>query len=98
MDQFPVLRKHRTAVIMVVCFCGLLIGTPMVTQGGLYVFALFDHYGGGWILLINGLVEAICIAWVYGEYRPSTLAVEGTCMYVYAELSFLPFCLIEITF
>ncbi|RVE73262.1 hypothetical protein OJAV_G00047500 [Oryzias javanicus] len=57
-------RKLLLLVISVVCF---LIGLVMVTEGGLYIFQVFDYYAcSGMTLLLFALLQSVCIAWVYG--------------------------------
>lgn len=36
-------------------------------QGGMYVFTLLDHFAAGTSILFGVLIEAIGIAWFYGE-------------------------------
>lgn len=36
-------------------------------QGGIYVFTLLDHFAAGTSILFGVLIEAIGIAWFYGE-------------------------------
>lgn len=39
----------------------------MFHQGGMYVFTLLDHFAAGTSILFGVLIEAIGIAWFYGE-------------------------------
>ncbi|XP_068133767.1 sodium- and chloride-dependent betaine transporter-like [Hyperolius riggenbachi] len=72
-DLYPsVLRRgyRRELLVLamsIVCFlCGLFI----VTEGGMYIFQLFDYYSSSGIcLLFVGICECVCIAWVYGADR-----------------------------
>ncbi|XP_067944082.1 sodium- and chloride-dependent taurine transporter-like [Watersipora subatra] len=71
-DLFPVtLRKgYRrvlfTGLMCVICF---FIGLSMVTQGGMYVFQIFDFYSGSRIILLVALFECIAVAYVFGVDR-----------------------------
>ncbi|KAF6216904.1 hypothetical protein GE061_001254, partial [Apolygus lucorum] len=69
-DVFPsVLRqpKNRKIFILVVSLVSFLIGISMVTQGGMYVFQLFDYYGAsGMVLLWFCFFECLAVAHVYG--------------------------------
>ncbi|XP_029457239.1 sodium- and chloride-dependent taurine transporter isoform X1 [Rhinatrema bivittatum] len=86
-DLYPsFLRKgyRREIFIAIVCFLSYLLGLTMVTQGGMYVFQLFEYYAAsGVCLLWVAFFECIAVAWVYGAdkfydavedmigYRPS---------------------------
>lgn len=73
MDMFPrQLRKsgRRELLILAVAVICYLIGLLLVTEGGMYIFQLFDYYASSGIcLLFLSMFEVICIGWVYGADR-----------------------------
>ncbi|XP_075316116.1 sodium- and chloride-dependent GABA transporter 2-like [Odontesthes bonariensis] len=57
-------------LLLVICTGGFLVGLVMVTEGGLYVFQLFDYYAcSGMTLLLFAVLQSVCIGWVYGADR-----------------------------
>jgi len=70
-DRFPRhLRKRRAHVTFVVAVVSFLVGLTMVTNGGMYVFQLFDYYSAsGMSLLWVCFFEAVTVAWLYGADR-----------------------------
>lgn len=72
MDMFSdQLAKYRYAnrETIAACYCAVsyLVGLTMVTNGGMYVFQLFDYYSASGIsLLWVAFWECCAIAWVYG--------------------------------
>lgn len=69
--------KSSEACFISICpFCNLydklniithLLYITMFLQGGMYVFTLLDHFAAGTSILFGVLIEAIGIAWFYGE-------------------------------
>jgi solute carrier family 6 GABA transporter-like protein 6/8/11/12/13 len=71
-DQFPYffntrLRKFIFNAFM--CTASFLIGLVMVTEGGMYIFQLFDFYSGSRMITLLGFLECITIAYLYGVKR-----------------------------
>ncbi|XP_058478366.1 sodium- and chloride-dependent creatine transporter 1-like [Solea solea] len=73
LDLFPVQHQHRykrEITLVICCLLCLIIGISMVTQGGMYVFTLFDYYSAsGMTLLWQAFWECVIVAWVYGADR-----------------------------
>lgn len=72
-DLFPqhLRRGYRKELFTAfVCAVWYLIGLSMVTEGGMYVFQLFDSYSGsGSVLLLVVICESLAIGWLYGRRR-----------------------------
>uniref|UniRef100_A0A8C8SAE1 Solute carrier family 6 member 12 n=1 Tax=Pelusios castaneus TaxID=367368 RepID=A0A8C8SAE1_9SAUR len=72
-DMYPeVLQKkgHRELLILVIAVICYLLGLMLVTEGGMYIFQLFDYYAAsGTCLLFLAIFEVICVGWVYGADR-----------------------------
>ncbi|XP_045220474.2 sodium- and chloride-dependent GABA transporter 2 isoform X3 [Macaca fascicularis] len=72
-DMYPrVFRKknRREVLILGVSVVSFLVGLVMLTEGGMYVFQLFDYYAAsGMCLLFVAIFESLCVAWVYGARR-----------------------------
>ncbi|XP_045866623.1 sodium- and chloride-dependent GABA transporter 2 isoform X2 [Meles meles] len=72
-DMYPrVFRKknRRELLILGVSVTSFFVGLVMLTEGGMYVFQLFDYYAAsGMCLLFVAIFESLCVAWVYGAGR-----------------------------
>ncbi|KAG9277124.1 sodium- and chloride-dependent GABA transporter 2-like isoform X1 [Astyanax mexicanus] len=89
-DMYPsfFLSGHRRKFfLLLICTISFFIGLIMVTEGGLYIFQLFDYYAcSGMTLLLFAVLQSMCVGWVYGAdrlydniadmigYRPLSLA------------------------
>ncbi|XP_041113066.1 sodium- and chloride-dependent GABA transporter 2-like [Polyodon spathula] len=72
-DMFPSVfrrKNRRELLILGICVISYFMGLIMITEGGMYVFQLFDYYAAsGMCLLFVAIFETVCIAWVYGADR-----------------------------
>ncbi|XP_076446772.1 sodium- and chloride-dependent taurine transporter-like [Babylonia areolata] len=71
-DLYPsFLRRgyRREVFIAIICVISFFIGLSMVTEGGMYVFQLFDYYSASRIVLVVAFFECITVAYVYGVER-----------------------------
>ncbi|TGZ58016.1 hypothetical protein CRM22_009780 [Opisthorchis felineus] len=71
-DFFPrLVLKPRLRMIFVgsICVACYMIGLPMITNGGMYVFQLFNHYAGSLIILLTAFFECIAAGYVYGARK-----------------------------
>ncbi|KAK1150580.1 sodium- and chloride-dependent creatine transporter 1-like [Acipenser oxyrinchus oxyrinchus] len=63
-------RYRREIAVAICCALCFIIDLSMVTQGGMYVFQLFDYYSAsGMTLLWQAFWECVVVAWVYGADR-----------------------------
>uniref|UniRef100_A0A8D2DTR1 Sodium- and chloride-dependent GABA transporter 2 n=1 Tax=Sciurus vulgaris TaxID=55149 RepID=A0A8D2DTR1_SCIVU len=72
-DMYPRMfrkKNRREILILAVSVISFLVGLVMLTEGGMYVFQLFDYYAASGIcLLFVAIFESLCVAWVYGARR-----------------------------
>uniref|UniRef100_A0A2K6RTB8 Sodium- and chloride-dependent creatine transporter 1 n=1 Tax=Rhinopithecus roxellana TaxID=61622 RepID=A0A2K6RTB8_RHIRO len=63
-------RFQREISVALCCALCFVIDLSMVTDGGMYVFQLFDYYSAsGTTLLWQAFWECVVVAWVYGADR-----------------------------
>nr|XP_033782433.1 sodium- and chloride-dependent GABA transporter 3 isoform X4 [Geotrypetes seraphini] len=72
-DMYPnIFRRgyRRELLILALSVVSYFIGLIMLTEGGMYVFQLFDSYAAsGMCLLFVAIFECVCIGWIYGSNR-----------------------------
>ncbi|KAL8577398.1 hypothetical protein ACOMHN_060220 [Nucella lapillus] len=71
-DLYPTFLRRpyrREVFIAIICVISFFIGLSMVTEGGMYVFQLFDYYSASRIVLVVAFFECITVAYVYGVER-----------------------------
>eukprot|EP00064_Thunnus_orientalis_P018480 superscaffoldBa00004276_g18579 len=70
-DMYPSFFQNncrRKLLLLAISVGSFFIGLLMVTQGGLYIFQLFDYYAcSGMTLLLFAVLQSVCIGWVYGK-------------------------------
>ncbi|VTJ55235.1 Hypothetical predicted protein [Marmota monax] len=81
-DEFPkYLRTHKPVFTLGCCICFFIMGFPMITQGGIYMFQLVDTYAASYALVIIAIFELVGISYVYGKgIAVSALQVELQCL------------------
>ncbi|XP_024085756.1 sodium- and chloride-dependent GABA transporter 1-like isoform X2 [Cimex lectularius] len=70
-DNWPKqLRPHRGKFTFVICFMLFILGIPMVTRGGFYIFKLMDYYSASGIsLLWVCIFQTVALSWVFGAKK-----------------------------
>ncbi|XP_038301327.1 sodium-dependent dopamine transporter isoform X1 [Canis lupus baileyi] len=66
-DEFQLLHRHRELFTLFIVLATFLLSLFCVTNGGIYVFTLLDHFAAGTSILFGVLIEAIGVAWFYGR-------------------------------
>ncbi|XP_040014996.1 sodium- and chloride-dependent GABA transporter 2-like isoform X2 [Xiphias gladius] len=86
---------RRKLLLLAISVVSFFIGLVMVTEGGLYIFQLFDYYAcSGMTLLLFAILQSVCIGWVYGADRFYENIED---MIGYKPLPLIKYCLKYIT-
>ncbi|KAM7402338.1 hypothetical protein PAMP_017585 [Pampus punctatissimus] len=97
-DMYPETFRRgyrRELLILGMSVISFFIGLIMCTEGGMYVFQLFDSYAAsGMCLLFVAIFESICIGWVYGSDRFYTNIED---MIGYKPVFFIKWCWMILT-
>ncbi|XP_034024771.1 sodium- and chloride-dependent GABA transporter 3-like [Thalassophryne amazonica] len=81
-DMFPRLlrrpgrQEYFLLLFCLICFSCQLI---MITQGGMYMFQMFDYYAcNGVCVLFLCVFECLALGWVFGEMTPTQITLRIT--------------------
>ncbi|XP_072928076.1 sodium- and chloride-dependent creatine transporter 1-like isoform X2 [Hemitrygon akajei] len=86
---------RRELVVAICCLICFLIDLSMVTNGGMYIFQLFDYYSASGITLLwQAFWECVVVAWVYGAER---FIGDITRMIGYRPFPWIKWCWLFIT-
>ncbi|KAJ8368942.1 hypothetical protein SKAU_G00089700 [Synaphobranchus kaupii] len=81
-DLFPtVLRKarHREIFLLLFCLTCFFLQLVMVTEGGMYVFQLFDYYAcNGTCVFFLCVFEVLAMGWLFGAERMTNVIEDMT--------------------
>ncbi|XP_073707200.1 uncharacterized protein [Garra rufa] len=73
MDLFPMILRRpgrREIFLLLLCLTCFLGQFIMVTEGGMYVFQLFDYYAcNGACVLFLSVFESLAMGWIFGAER-----------------------------
>uniref|UniRef100_A0A452H8V6 Solute carrier family 6 member 8 n=1 Tax=Gopherus agassizii TaxID=38772 RepID=A0A452H8V6_9SAUR len=88
-------RFQREVTVALSCILCFFIDLSMVTEGGMYVFQLFDYYSAsGTTLLWQAFWECVVIGWVYGADR---FMDDIACMIGYRPFPWMKWCWMVLT-
>ncbi|KAL5258489.1 hypothetical protein ACHWQZ_G009103 [Mnemiopsis leidyi] len=66
LQDYPFFQRIRREILcLIVCVILCLLGLPMCTQSGIYVFVLWDTFSVALPLLFIGIAECVVVAWFY---------------------------------
>uniref|UniRef100_A0A3B4ANK0 Uncharacterized protein n=1 Tax=Periophthalmus magnuspinnatus TaxID=409849 RepID=A0A3B4ANK0_9GOBI len=72
-DMFPaVMRrpKRRELFLLLFCLTCFVLQLVMITEGGMYIFQMFDYYAcNGACILFLCVFEALAVGWVFGAEK-----------------------------
>ncbi|XP_078270417.1 sodium- and chloride-dependent creatine transporter 1-like isoform X2 [Rhinoraja longicauda] len=86
---------RREVVVAICCLVCFIIDLSMVTNGGMYIFQLFDYYSASGITLLwQAFWECVVVAWVYGADR---FIGDIAWMIGYRPLPWIKWCWLFIT-
>ncbi|XP_071059226.1 sodium- and chloride-dependent GABA transporter 2-like isoform X2 [Pseudochaenichthys georgianus] len=65
--SFFYVGHRRKLLLLAISVFSFFVGLVMITEGGLYIFQVFDYYAcSGMTLLLFASMQSFCIGWIYG--------------------------------
>ncbi|KAM9812595.1 sodium- and chloride-dependent GABA transporter 2-like isoform 3-T3 [Syngnathus typhle] len=84
-DVFPrVLRRpgRREGFLLLFCLTCFFLQLVMITEGGMYVFQIFDYYAcNGTCLLFLCVFQIMAVGWIFGAERLCSIITDMTVEY-----------------
>ncbi|CAH8622158.1 unnamed protein product [Dicrocoelium dendriticum] len=68
-DEFPILANHRELFVLGLFSFYCIIRALESTQGGIYLFHLFERMCVEYPILLAVFCETMCVSWIYGVDR-----------------------------
>jgi len=93
-DTFPNLREHKAKVSGVFCLSFFLLGLPLTSFKGIFVYDLMERYGfAGFCVLWVALWQVVSLIWIYGfkNFSKDIALMVGTQPWWFNKVSWLVF-------
>jgi len=69
-NKFKTSPTGRPILVGCICLLCFIVGLPMMTDGGIYVFQIFDIYGAsGLCLLWVAFFQTSVVSWIHGRHN-----------------------------
>ncbi|XP_014675234.1 PREDICTED: sodium- and chloride-dependent glycine transporter 1-like [Priapulus caudatus] len=65
----PRFQKRQILLTLVISSLSFLLGLPLTTRGGSYIFMIIDWYCIGLPAMCVSIVEVLAVGWIYGADR-----------------------------
>ncbi|XP_077421869.1 sodium- and chloride-dependent GABA transporter 2-like [Vanacampus margaritifer] len=81
-DMFPTLMRRtgrRERFLLLFCLTCFFLQLIMITEGGMYIFQIFDYYAcNGACILFLCVFESLAIGWIFGAERLCGIIADMT--------------------
>ncbi|ESN90320.1 hypothetical protein HELRODRAFT_71249, partial [Helobdella robusta] len=69
-DEFPkFLKPRKTRLTLIVCVMFFLLGIPLCSGAGIYIFQILDWYAAAFTAMIIAILECIVLGHIYGANK-----------------------------